>query len=91
MLSEERILYLRQIVTPATTKSPRRGCSESGRKNSPEQDSYFDFLIRDVLSQIRHGEVDYVFTEQHLLELLRYEPNLRIEWDTSAECYSVSL
>ena len=91
MVSEERLLYLRQTVIPAKTKSPRRGCSESGRKNSPEQDSYFDFLIRDVLSQIRHGEVDYVFTEQHLLELLRYERNLHIEWIVSAGCYSVSL
>ena len=72
-------------------KNSPPGCSERRKRNGPEQDGYFDFLIRDVLRQVRQGETDYVFSQSHIAELLKYEPNLYVSYDPTSGCYSVCL
>lgn len=87
--SEENLYAIRNSIQPYKIRSPSKGSSEAGAKNSPKQNGYFHYLIRDVLSQIRRGNIDYVFTKEHVIELLRYEPNAKIKWDMTCDCFVV--
>lgn len=41
---------------------------------------YFVAYINDVLHQIRNGAIDYVYNEDQLKELLRFEPNIQVSY-----------
>lgn len=89
---QAHLALLRKTVERYPRNSPPPGCSEPGQRNKAEQDSYFVFLIRDVLSQIRHGHTDYVFSLEQVEELLRYEPRVKVTLEDSSGCYfSVSI
>ena len=46
----------------------------------PTTDMYYVSFINNVLRNIRHGEVDYIFKIKQLKELLRYEPDLEVSY-----------
>lgn len=48
-------------------------------------------FINDVLSVIRAGEVDYCYYIYQIIELLKYEPNLKTSWLSEFRCFKVWL
>lgn len=47
----------------------------------PSTYEYYRRFINDVLRNIRNGNVDYVFRLYQIQELLRFEPDLHIDYD----------
>jgi len=48
-------------------------------------------FINDILSVIREGEVDYCYYIYQIIELLKYEPNLKASWLSEFRCFKVWL
>lgn len=57
----------------------------------PSQDFYYVQLINDTLSEIRKGEIAYVFTEAQVKDILRFEPTALIWYTPQGRYFSVAL
>jgi len=53
----------------------------------PTLDQLHVRYINDVLSNIRHGGIDYIWDSEWLCELYSFEPQLEIHWN--GDCWSV--
>lgn len=93
---QERFSYIRNNITPYNRKRPQdASLSSSQLVSSRECVDYYNPFIAEVLISIRrtHLEhpVDYVFSEDQLIELLRYEPRLSVRYMSPHEMWEVSL
>ena len=57
----------------------------------PTQDHYYVILINDVLSQIRKGHCDYVFSLEQMRDVIRFEPHITAKYITEAGSYKIKL
>lgn len=57
----------------------------------PPLDHYYVMLINDTLSEIRRGHYAYIFSLEQLREIMRFEPQVRVEYIPDAETYRVWL
>lgn len=86
---EELLSYLRQINKPSPDRRIKRKPINShvvGRKWSLSDNDYNETLdainvrrLNDILSQIRKGEIDYIYFLNDIITLLRYEPSMQVE------------
>lgn len=74
-LRESNIPAKERRLVRRTTKS--KYCTDD---YIPTTDMYYVSFINNVLRNIRHGEVDYIFKIEQLKELLRYEPDLEVSY-----------
>lgn len=83
--------YLRERVEPCKDYKLRRiavrdiNCYDDGIDTL---DSYYVTLINSVLSEIRKGNVDYVFNFEQIAELLRFE-RLVVRYIPDSQSYEV--
>lgn len=91
-----RLSYLRTTVTPANHRSPgnQRGCRGHHQRVTEDDRDVFLNIISGVLESIRSPRgsgVDYLFSEQQVLELLKYEPGATIRYINSLSIWEVTL
>lgn len=79
-----RLAGIRKTIIPYTRRKPK-----ARTRHVPGE--YFDNAIAEVLRNIRAMEIDYVFREEQLIELLRYEPDLQVEYLPSYGMWAVFL
>lgn len=80
---DQIICNLRQSNIPAKERRLVRRTTKSKYCTDdyiPTTDMYYVSFINNVLRNIRHGEVDYIFKIEQLKELLRYEPDLEVSY-----------
>lgn len=80
---EEKIEYLRR--TTPHFKGRRRYLTRftvnviGGVDDGLSLDAYYVQLINDTLRQIRKGHEAYIFSLDHVKDILRFEPNAQFE------------
>ena len=79
-----RLLQLKRGIIPYRYSSPSKNIDERKRRKSSgaKLDSFY-ILIESVLRNIRnkkHKSADYVFCEDQVIEILRYEPRAKITY-----------
>lgn len=52
-------------------------------------DAYYVQLINSVLSEIRRGKADYVFSVEQIKDIMRFEPRIIVRYIADAECYEI--
>lgn len=57
----------------------------------PSTDFYYVQLINDTLKQIRRGRIAYIFTEEQIRDVLRFEPTAKIWYTPQGRFFSVAL
>ena len=57
----------------------------------PTLDHYYVILINDVLSEIRKGHCDYVFTLEQMRDIIRFEPHITAKYIAEAGAYKLKL
>lgn len=52
-------------------------------------DAYYVQLINSVLSEIRRGKADYVFSVEQIKDIMCFEPRIIVRYIADAECYEI--
>lgn len=92
---EEKIEYLRR--TTPHFKGRRRYLTRftanvvGGVNDGLSLDKYYVELINDTLRQIRKGHEAYIFSLDHVKDVLRFEPNAQFEVLSDAGSIKVTL
>lgn len=50
---------------------------------------YYASMINDSLNQIRHNKTAYLYSEEQIKDILKYEPNINITYEDGAFCISL--
>lgn len=90
--TDEYIQYLRDRNVPTKeTYLPRMQCGTYGLYDDkiPTTYEYYRKFINDILRNIRRGKTDYCYELYQIRELLRFEPDLQVEY--SDRTFAVSL
>lgn len=85
---------LRLTIEPITRQNRlyRLGHYEQNTDNFSEvytADMYYTQLINDSLHLIRSGHCAYVFSLSHIIDILKFEPYVRIYYDEESNSFSV--
>ncbi len=81
----ERLAVIREQIVPYTNKKKPEKTTRNGKAD------YFGQCIGDVLRSIRKAGIDYLFREEQVVELLKYEPGASVEWKPSWGCWEIWL
>lgn len=76
---QQRLYNIRRQLPHGRVKTPY-----SSLKHMVRDDDYFDsrkILISGVIQSIRSNKSDYVFSEDQVVDLLRYEPNMKVTYE----------
>ena len=57
----------------------------------PSTDFYYVQLINDTLKQIRKGRIAFIYTEEQIKDILRFEPTAKIWYMPQGRYFSVAL
>lgn len=88
------ISKLKERVVPSTEKRLKRRPAESKipyDDKIPPLDHYYVLLVNDVLSQIRKGKVDYIYSFGLLSDILRFERDIGAKYIPDAGAYAIFL
>ena len=80
----ERLEVIREQIVPYNSKKPQK-VTQNGRTD------YFGQCIGEVLRSIRKASIDYLFREEQVVELLKYQPDAQVEWRPQWGCWEIWL
>ena len=81
---EQRLSMIRKKVKPLPWRRPKR-------KTRRDPGDYYETMIAETLRVIRKRQTDYVFREEQIVELLKYEPDLVVEYKPKVGMWLVAL
>lgn len=83
---------LRKNITPSSEKKLKRHVVPDGKSYNDKVttlDEYYVLLVNSVLSEIRKGGVDYAYSLEQIRDIMRFEPNITVNYIPSAGAYEV--
>ena len=81
----EALRKVRGNVLPSEEKFMRRYAAETpGGVEETTLDDYYVDMINDTLREIRKGKVAYIFNFGQVIDILRYEPKARFQYEDGA-------
>lgn len=88
---QEAITYLKENTPISKDKKLIRRVGTSAgigiTCDNTTLDEYYVRLINDTLSEIRHGNVGYLFSLSQIKDLLRFERDITVKYDDG--CYEI--
>lgn len=81
---DERLLTIREQIVPYNKRKPEK-ITRNGKAD------YFGQCIGEVLRSIRKASIDYLFREEQVVELLKYQPDAQVEWKPQWGCWEIWL
>lgn len=82
---DERLVSIREQIIPYTDAKKPQKITQNGRTD------YFGQCIGEVLRAIRKAGIDYLFREEQVVELLKYQPDAKVEWKPHWGCWEIWL
>ena len=83
---------LRQNITPSKEKKLKRHAVPDWKSYNDKVttlDEYYVLLVNSVLSEVRKGGVDYAYSLEQIRDIMRFEPNITVNYIPSAGAYEV--
>lgn len=83
---------LRKNITPSKEKKLIRHAVPD-RKSYNDRvttlDEYYVLLVNSVLSEVRKGGVDYAYSLEQIADIMRFEPDITVNYIPSSGAYEV--
>lgn len=83
---------LRKNITPSNEKFLKR-CIIPDRKSYNDKvttlDEYYVLLVNSVLFEVRKGGIDYAYSLEQIADIMRFEPDITVNYIPSAGAYEV--
>jgi len=54
-------------------------------------DTYYVELVNDTLWLLRHHQTAYVFSLDHIVDVLKFEPDIRVTYDVTSNSFALTL
>lgn len=83
---------LRKNITSSREKKLKRRAVPDGKSYNDKVttlDEYYVLLVNSVLSEVRKGGVDYAYSLKQIRDIMRFEPNITVNYIPSAGAYEV--
>lgn len=83
---------LRDIISTSSEDKLRRHAASDNKcfdDGFTTLDAYYVQFINSVLSEIRRGKADYVFSIEQIRDIMRFEPRLVVRYIADAGCYKI--
>lgn len=83
---------IRGMVEPSKERTLKRYAVRDSRSYNDKVstlDYYYVLLVNSVLSEIRKGKTDYVYSFEQIKDIMRFESDISVRYIADAEAYEI--